>query len=115
MIGSLNCARGAISVSFVGSTWCLFRLATWLRGVPAYAFSLSAARRRGLRPVELRREGDDLVLELDSGQRARIRPAGADTLPELERWDTFYYLVLTAEDEADLDALWADSHVGRWE
>ena len=42
-------------------------------------------------------------------------PAGADTLPELERWDTFYYLVLTAEDEADLDALWADSHMGRWE
>jgi len=45
---------------------------------------------------------------------ARIRPAGPETLPELQRWDSFYLLVLTAQEEADLDALWGDSYLGDW-
>jgi hypothetical protein len=84
------------------------------KGLPAYAFSLSAARRRGLDPVSVRREGLELVLELYSGEAGRIRPAGPKTLPELQHWDTFYFLALTAEEEADLDALWGDSYVGSW-
>lgn len=84
-------------------------------GMPSYAFSLAAARRRGLLPSQVRREREDLVLELNTGQRARIRPARAGVLAELQRWDIFYYLVLTAQEEADLDALWADSYIGPWE
>jgi hypothetical protein len=84
-------------------------------GVPPYAFSLAAARRRGLLPTEARRDGEDLVFELNTGQRARIRPARGEALAELQRWDSFYYVVLTAGEEADLDALWADSDIGRWE
>jgi hypothetical protein len=84
------------------------------QGMPPYAFSLDAARPRGLDPVGVRREGLELVLELDSGEVARIRPAGPETLPELQRWDSFYLLVLTAEEEADLDALWGDSYLGDW-
>jgi hypothetical protein len=49
-----------------------------------------------------------------AGEVARIRPAGPDTLPELQRWDSFYLLVLTAQEEADLDALWGDSYLGDW-
>jgi hypothetical protein len=84
------------------------------QGMPPYAFSLNAARPRGLDPVSVRQEGLELVLELDSGEVARIRPAGRETLPELQRWDSFYLLVLTAEEEADLDALWGDSYLGDW-
>ena len=83
-------------------------------GMPPYVFSLNAARPRGLLAVGVGREGEDLVLELDSGQRASIRPARAETLAELQRWDDFYYLALSAEEEADLDALWGDSYVGIW-
>jgi hypothetical protein len=84
------------------------------QGMPPYAFSLNAARPRGLDPVSIQREGLELVLELDSGEVARIRPAGRDTLPELQRWDSFYLLVLTTQEEADLDALWGDSYLGYW-
>lgn len=84
------------------------------QGMPPYAFSLNAARPRGLDKVSVRREGLELVLELDSGEVARIRPAGPETLPELQRWDTFYLLVLTAQEEAELDALWGDSYLGDW-
>jgi hypothetical protein len=84
-------------------------------GMPPYAFSLNAARPRGLLPTDVRREGENLVLQLSSGQQARIRPAGGEALAELQRWDTFYYLELTAQEEAALDALWGDSYVGRWE
>lgn len=48
------------------------------------------------------------------GERPRIRPACGEALAELQRWDSFYYLALTAEEEAALDALWGDSYVGRW-
>ena len=64
--------------------------------------------------LSVRRKGLELVLELDSGEVARIRPDGPETLPELQRWDSFYLVVLTADEEADLDALWGDSHVGNW-
>ena len=84
-------------------------------GAPPYAFSLNAARPRGLLPTDVCREREDLVFELNSGQRARIRPASGENLAELQRWDTFYYLTLTAEEEAALDALWGDSYLGRWE
>jgi hypothetical protein len=84
------------------------------QGWTEYVFSLDAARPRALCPVSVRREGPDLVLQLSSGQVGRIRPAGPETLPELQRWDTFYYNVLTAEQESELDALWGDSYLGEW-
>jgi hypothetical protein len=74
-------------------------------GQPAYAFDLAAARRRALEFTSARVEGDAIHLELGAGQAAVIRPAAADTLAELQRWDTYYYTALDAETQAELDAL----------
>lgn len=83
-------------------------------GLPPYAFSLNQARARALWLGALRAVGDALVLPQPSGQVARIRQAGRATLAELERWDTFVYTVLSAEEEAELDRVWGDSWWGRW-
>jgi hypothetical protein len=60
--------------------------------------------------VSVRRED----IEFYSGEVARIRLAGLETLPELHPWDSFYLPALTAQEEAELDALWADSCLGGW-
>ena len=82
-------------------------------GLP-YAFSLNAARARALPLDDVRLEGGEIVLPTRADQVARIRPAGPETLPELERWDTFVLTVLDAEEEAALDRVEGDSWWGRW-
>jgi len=78
-------------------------------GDPAYRFDLGEARRRNLTFTGVRRDGDSLTFDLDSGQTARIRPARPDLLGELQRWDTWYYLHLTPAEQAELDALELDT------
>jgi hypothetical protein len=60
--------------------------------------------------VSVRRED----IEFYSGEVACIRLAELETLPELHPWDSFYLLELTAQEEVELDALWADSYLGGW-
>jgi hypothetical protein len=78
-------------------------------GDPAYAFDLAQARRRNLTFTHAHRDGDRLVFELENGQRADVRPARSELLAELRRWDKWYYLHLTATQQAELDALELDS------
>jgi hypothetical protein len=60
--------------------------------------------------VSVRRED----IEFYSGEVACIRLAELETLPELQRWDSFYLLARNAQEEAGLDAAWADSFLGGW-
>jgi hypothetical protein len=83
-------------------------------GLPPYAFSLEVARPRSLAFTGVAGDAAELVFDLVNAQRARIRPAGPATFPELERWDTFYYTVLTAQEEAELDLVAGDSYWGPW-
>ena len=83
-------------------------------GDPLYAFHLNEARVRGISVGELRLEGGELVAPQVSGQVAHIRPAGASTREELDRWDLFVLNVLSAEEEAALDRVWGDSWWGDW-
>lgn len=83
-------------------------------GMPPYAFHLDQARARAVSTRHARVEGDELVFVTDGDQLVHIRPAGPHTRPELERWDDFVYLVLSAEEEAALDEVWGDSYYGEW-
>jgi hypothetical protein len=83
-------------------------------GMPPYAFHLDEARARAISTRNASDQGEELVFVTDGGQRAHIRPAGPQTRPELERWDDFVYLVLSAEEEAVLDEVWGDSYFGEW-
>jgi hypothetical protein len=60
------------------------------RGKPGDAFDLSVARRRPLAALEIRREGDGLILQLLSGDEAHIRWVRQRIEPELEKWDRFF-------------------------
>ena len=82
-------------------------------GLP-YAFSLNLARARALPLDDVRLEGEEIVVATRAHQVARIRPAGPETLRELERWDTFVLTVLDAEEEVALDQVAGDSWWGRW-
>jgi hypothetical protein len=84
-------------------------------GLPPYAFHLNEARPRALAVEALVESGEELVFRTAGGQLVRIRPAGPQTSAELERWDTFCAVVLSAEDELALDRVWGDSWVGEWE
>jgi hypothetical protein len=97
----------------------------WLRpvlgGTPSpdpsgwYVFNLSISRRRALAYSSASiDENGDVVLTLLSGQVATIQPAAGRELEELQRWDDFTLNILTAEEEADLDRLDADSWYGRF-
>ena len=77
-------------------------------------FALNQCRPRALHVTAGRRVGDELVLDLHSGQRARLRPAVGPAAAWLERWDTFLGARLTAEEEFALDALAEDSWIGRY-
>jgi hypothetical protein len=68
-------------------------------------FDPDVARRRGLAATKVRRVNDELIVDLRSGEQARIRPARPALLAELQRWDTWVTVALTAEQEADLDTL----------
>lgn len=72
-------------------------------------FDLDIARRRNLTFTGARVEGAEIVLDLHNGQRARIRPARAERLVELRRWDSWYYNQLTAHQQLELDALEHDT------
>ena len=84
-------------------------------GAPAYAFSLNEARARALAPLEeIVVVGDELVVVTGTGQEAHIRQAGPTTMPELERWDAFFYNVLSAQEQLELDEVVGDSYWGEW-
>ena len=83
-------------------------------GLPPYAFHLNEARPRALSVDGLVDVGEELVFRTAGGQLVHIRPAGPETGAELERWDSFVLLALSAEDEAALDRLWGDSWWGEW-
>lgn len=73
-------------------------------GVGDMYSSEARARAVSLRAVTAGEDGS-LHLELVTGQRAWIRPIGADLLPELERWDTYVLCIVSAETEANLEQL----------
>ena len=84
-------------------------------GAPVYAFSLNEARVRGLSPLEnMAVVGEELVMLTGAAQEAHIRRAGPETMPELERWDAFYYNVLSAQEQLELDEVVGDSYWGEW-
>ncbi|HEV2811307.1 MAG TPA: hypothetical protein VGV93_13035 [Acidimicrobiales bacterium] len=84
-------------------------------GAPVYAFSLNEARARGLSPLEnIAVVGEELVVRTGAGQEAHIRRAGPTTMPELERWDAFFYNVLSAQEQLELDEVVGDSYWGEW-
>lgn len=73
-----------------------------------YAFDLQTTRRRNLTFHTVAADDDQLAFELITDQRAVVRPAGADVIGELRRWDT-YYAGLDADTKTALDALTADT------
>lgn len=81
------------------------QVAVWVRPVLA----LDDARCRALQPQWAARDGDELALELSSGQHARIRPAHGATLALLQRWDAFLALEVSADTERLIDELAIDS------
>jgi hypothetical protein len=84
------------------------------RGDPDYAFSLDACRVRALTLSDVEVLDGEIVIQHSEYQLARIREAGSETMPELERWDTFFFTVLDAQEEAALDEVWGDSWHGKW-
>lgn len=73
-----------------------------------YAFDLQVTRRRNLTFHTVSVTDDNqLAFEL-TDQRAVVRPAGADVIGELRRWDT-YYAGLDADTKTAVDALTADT------
>lgn len=84
-------------------------------GAPVYAFSLNEARVRALSPVQaMTMVGEELVMLTGAGQEAHIRRASPATLVELERWDSFFYNVLSAREQEGLDQVVGDSYWGEW-
>ncbi|MGW4894587.1 hypothetical protein ACWEQL_20275 [Kitasatospora sp. NPDC004240] len=79
-----------------------------------WVFNLNVARRRALRWRNASvTDSGDVVLELASGQIARIQPAEDDQLATVQRWDSFTDR-LTRDEEAALDRLDADSWHGQF-
>jgi hypothetical protein len=84
-------------------------------GAPPYAFSLNEARARALGPLEkMTVVGEELVIITGAGQEARIRQAGPESMAELERWDAFFYNVLSVQEQLELDEVAGDSYWGEW-
>lgn len=82
-------------------------------GVPV--FPLGDCRRRGIALDSYTINDSRIRFELGSGQHLELRPAHtAGELATLELWDAFTLTVLTAEEEADLDRVDADSWQGRF-
>lgn len=76
---------------------------------PAHAFDLNTSRRRALDALEFRCKGDEIVLWLQSGERAHIRPIGRRTKPDLEQWDRFFYNAIDADEQLEMDSLSGDA------
>lgn len=77
-------------------------------------FPLGECRRRGISLDDVDVAAGVVRFELAGGQHLQLRPADPSELATLELWDTFTLTVLTAQEEADLDALDADSWHGRF-
>lgn len=58
--------------------------------------------------------GEELVILTGAGQEAHIRQAGPGSMAELERWDSFFYNVLSAREQLELDEVVGDSYWGEW-
>lgn len=79
----------------------------------APTFPLGDCLRRGIGLEHWSITNDRIRFELGSGQTIDLRPATtAGELEQLELWDTFVAVVLSAADEAALDRLDADSWHG---
>ncbi|WP_055531357.1 hypothetical protein [Streptomyces graminilatus] len=78
-----------------------------------YLFNLGIARRRALQWTEARIVDGAVAMELVTGQRARVEPADAAELAELNRWEEFTDR-LTQQEELALERLDADSWHGRF-
>lgn len=78
----------------------------------APAFPLGDCLRKGIGLDRWSLVGERIRFELASGQTIDLRPATTPELEELELWDRFVTVALTAEDEAALDRLDADSWHG---
>lgn len=77
-------------------------------------FALSQCRPRGLHIHSAHLDTDTVHLELRSGQRARIEPAGDSAAEALQAWDTFVGARLSADEELALEELAEDSWTGRY-
>jgi hypothetical protein len=94
----------------------------WLRPLAApvagddetTVFSLNQCRRRALDITAAHPDGEALVIELATGQHARIQPATGAAADTLDAWDTFVGARLDAAEEQALDALEEDSWTGRY-
>ena len=81
-----------------------------------YLFNLGIARRRALQwtdATDPRLVDDAVVMDLVTGQLARVEPADAAELTELNRWEEFTNR-LTQEEDLALRRLDADSWHGRF-
>ncbi|MGA5442507.1 hypothetical protein ACPCKW_23725 [Streptomyces griseoincarnatus] len=79
-----------------------------------FVFNLNQARRRALEWTEAHLDDNgDVIMQLRSGETARIQPAAGDELVTLEHWDDFLNR-LTREEERQLAALEDDSWHGQF-
>jgi len=82
----------------------------WIRQIigPGPAFDPEVCRRRSLETVNAVVEGDQVLFPqpgVGTGERGVILPADPDQLAALDAWDTWKLSGISAEEEADLDAL----------
>lgn len=82
----------------------------WFRQIigPGPAFDPEVCRRRSLETVNAVVEGDQVLFPqpgVGTGERGVILPADPDQLAALDAWDTWKLSGISAEEEADLDAL----------
>lgn len=96
--------------------------AIWIRplvgGQPSpdlgFLFNLNQVRRHALEWTEVHLEDNgDVIMQLRSGETARIQPAEGEALTKLERWDEFLNR-LTRREEQQLAALEEDSWHGQF-
>lgn len=79
-----------------------------------FVFNLNQARRRALEWTEAHLDAiGDVIIQLRSGEMARIQPAEGEALTTLELWDDFLSR-LTREEEQQLAALEDDSWHGQF-
>lgn len=77
-------------------------------------FNLNQTRRRALEWTEVHLDDNgDVIMQLRSGETARIQPAEGEALAKLEHWDDFLNR-LNREEEQQLAALEDDSWHGQF-
>ncbi|MFF7647862.1 hypothetical protein [Streptomyces canus] len=79
-----------------------------------FVFNLNQTRRRALEWTEAHLDDNgDVVMQLRSGETARIQPAEGEELAKIEHWDDFLNR-LTREEEQQLATLEGDSWYGQF-